>query len=380
MKKIGILTFYYPENRNFGALLQTYASFNILKELNHSPEIINYNNTRDFKNKGAKGKIFLLFNMILGRVGLFIYPKNKKIKLDFYFGFKKFLKNFLKLTLASHSTKKLKKLNKTLDIFIVGSDQVWRMWNKNDFFPSYFLDFVDEDKKKISYAASFGLDEWKEKPEITSKVRKLLKRFDYISVREESGIDICKKTFGIDSVCVLDPTLVLPKEKYQLIIDEYKDKSHLNKKYIAHMLLDDNDNLRKYSNKIADRLKCEINYIKGHYKKILWKKIFVYNGVGQWLTYLKDSELVITDSFHCTVFSIIFHKKFIVIANPQRGNTRLENLLNIVGLEDRFFTDIKEVENSGILEKEINYEEVEKKLNVKRKYSIDFLKNALGEN
>lgn len=359
MRKIGIITFHYPENRNFGAILQTYASSKILKSSDNEVKIIDFNKKKANKSIGIKEKISFLIGG---------------------YGFKKFRNKFLNCTDEVVEIKDLQKLNKEFDIFICGSDQIWRNWDNKDSFYRYFLDFVNDDKKKISYAASFGLDEWKEKPEVTSKVKELLKRFDHISVREESGVGICKNTFGVESVCVLDPTLVLPKEGYQSIIDEYKNKSHLKKKYIAHMLLDDNDTLRNYSNKIAERLSCEINYIKGHYKKLLWKRIFIYNSVGQWLTYLKDSELVITDSFHCTVFSIIFHKKFIVIANPHRGNTRLENLLKIVGLENRFFTDIKDVENSGILEKEINYEAVEEKLDVKRKYSIDFLKNALGDN
>ena len=113
--------------------------------------------------------------------------------------------------------------------------------------------------------------------------------------------------------------------------------------------------------------------------KILGKNITFYNKVSQWLTYLKDAELVITDSFHCTVFSIIFHKKFVVVANPERGVVRLETLLSKVGLEDRFFTDIKDVMKSGILNKEIDYDEVEKKLAVHRKYSMDFLKKALED-
>ncbi|MGL4672846.1 MAG: polysaccharide pyruvyl transferase family protein [Cetobacterium sp.] len=95
--------------------------------------------------------------------------------------------------------------------------------------------------------------------------------------------------------------------------------------------------------------------------------------------YVKDAELVITDSFHCTVFSLIFNKKFVVVANPERGAARLENLLGIVGLRDRFFTDIKDVLKSGILDKTIDYVEVEKKLAVHREYSMNFLKRALGD-
>ena len=182
-----------------------------------------------------------------------------------------------------------------------------------------------------------------------------------------------------NAVCVLDPTLMILREDYQPILDDWQDKSHLKKKYIAHMLLDDTVELKKESQNIADYLKADINYIKGKSFKILGKDITFYNKVSQWLTYLKDTELVITDSFHCTVFSLIFHKKFVVVANKARGIARLETLLSKVGLEDRFFTDIKDVMKSGILDKEIDYNEVDKKLEVHRKYSMDFLKKALED-
>ena len=172
---------------------------------------------------------------------------------------------------------------------------------------------------------------------------------------------------------------MISREDYQPILDDWQDKSHLKKKYIAHMLLDDTAELKKESQKIADYMKADINYIKGKSFKILGKDITFYNKVSQWLTYLKDAELVITDSFHCTVFSLIFHKKFVVVANKARGVARLETLLSKVGLEDRFFTDIKDVMKSGILDKEIDYNEVDKKLEIHRKYSMDFLKKALED-
>lgn len=243
MKKVGILTYHYPENRNFGAILQAYASSIVVSKLGYDTRLINLNRYKfSVKSSTFKNKILLLLG------------GNK---------FRIFFNKFLNVTKDFQTFEELKELNKELDIFIVGSDQVWRIWNEKEFLPEYFLNFVLDEKRKISYAASFGLENWDEEEEITKEVKKLLKRFDYISVREESGVGICKNTFGVESVCVLDPTLVLPKEGYQSIIDEYKNKSHLKKKYIAHMLLDDNDTLRNYSNKIAERLKCEINYIMG---------------------------------------------------------------------------------------------------------------------
>ena len=354
--KIGILTFQWAHNRNFGASLQSYACMKLLDKILklQNVKIINFIPN----NLTYKGKILAYFT-----------AKN----------FEEYNKKFLNLTNKLQSMKDLKNLNNEFDIFVVGSDQVWRgIWNI-DTKTHYFFDFVNDDKKKIAYAASFGVDYWEGTSGLTEKIKPLIKRFNHISVREESGIDICKNTFGIDNaVCVLDPTLMISKEEYQPILDDWQDKSHLNKKYIAHMLLDDTVELKSESQNIADYLGAEINYIKGKSFKILGRNITFYNKVSQWLTYLKDAELVITDSFHCTVFSIIFHKKFVVVANKTRGIARLETLLSKVGLEDRFFTDIKDVMKSGILDKEVDYNEVDNKLEVHRKYSMDFLKKALS--
>lgn len=356
MKKLYILTFQEAVNRNFGAILQSFACQELMKKHVKNVQLI------DYKLKRRVSKIKKIF------LNLESKP------------FRNFSKKYLNKSEIIFNKFQLKNIEKEGDIFVVGSDQVWRkpIVDMAEF--NFYFDFVDDSKKKIAYAASFGVDYWEGDETLTEEIKPLIKRFDYISVREESGIDICKNTFGIDNVvCVLDPTLMINREEYQPILDDWKDKSHLKRKYIAHMLLDDTEQLRNGSKKIADYLGAEINYIKGKNFNILGKTITLYNKVSQWLTYLKDAELVITDSFHCTVFSIIFHKKFVVVANPTRGIARLETLLGKVGLEERFFTNIDEVLKSGILDKDIDYQEVDKKLEVHRKYSMEFLKKALED-
>ena len=355
-KKLGILTFHFPENKNYGAILQSYACQNFVKKIRKDMEI-------------------KLINFIPNNYSF----KHRVIRYRENIYFREFEKKFLNVTNKLEQDL-LKNLNNEFEYFLVGSDQVWRgIWLKEKA-KYYFFDFVDDNKKKIAYAASFGIDYWEGDEKLTEEIKPLIKRFDHISVREESGIDICKNTFGVDNVvCVLDPTLMIDREDYQPILDDWQDKSHLKKKYIAHMLLDDTEQLRNGSKKIADYLGAEINYIKGKSFKFLGKTITLYNKVSQWLTYVKDAELVITDSFHCAVFSIIFHKKFVVVANPARGIARLETLLGKVGLEDRFFTNIEDVLKSGVLDREINYQEVDKKLEIHRKYSMEFLTKALED-
>lgn len=354
MKKVAILTFHFSKNRNYGASLQSYAVMKMLEKHANYVRLIDYIPYKE----SLKSKIY---NLIVGR------------------NFINYCNKFLKISEKCQNIEKLKKLNEEFDTFIVGSDQVWRpKWLQNKL-SHYYFDFVDNNKNKIAYAASFGVDFWEGDEKLTEKIKPLAQRFNHISVREESGVKICNDIFEVNAVCVLDPTLMIDKEDYQPILNDWRDESHKNKKYIAHMLLDDTTELREESNNIGKYLKSEIVYIKGKDRKILGKSITFYNKVSQWLTYLKDSELVITDSFHCTVFSLIFNKKFIVVANPERGTARLENLLGIVGLKNRFFTNIKDVLKSGILDKNINYVEVEKKLNIHREYSMNFLKKALEE-
>ena len=357
MKKLGILTFHYPENKNYGAILQSYAVLKLYEKIGLEAYLLDYRP----------------YSKTLKNILKDIFLNSFEAK-----GFKEYVKKYFKIYKIDFENKK--ELNNTFNIFSVGSDQVWRERNLKEKILTYFFDFVDDNKKKIAYAASFGVDYWEGDEKLTEEVKPLIKRFDYISVREESGIGICKNTFGVDNVvCVLDPTLMIDREDYQIILDDWQDKSHLKKKYIAYMLLDDTEQLRNGSKKIANYLGAEINYIKGKSFNILGKTITLYNKVSQWLTYLKDAELVITDSFHCTVFSIIFHKKFVVVANPTRGIARLETLLEKVGLENRFFTNIDNVLESEILDKDIDYREVDKKLEVHRKYSMNFLKRALED-
>ncbi|WP_264080436.1 polysaccharide pyruvyl transferase family protein [Fusobacterium pseudoperiodonticum] len=176
--------------------------------------------------------------------------------------------------------------------------------------------------------ASFGVDFWEGKEPLTSEVKTLMKKFDSISVREESGIDICRETFGVDeAVNVLDPTLMLNREDYEAIINKTKNlKYEVKEKYIASMILDESSCITKTIDNIGENLNLRVEKIKGETINILGKKITFNNKVGEWLNYLKNVNLVITDSFYCVAFSIIFNKEFIVLANPERGIARLENI------------------------------------------------------
>ena len=352
--KIGILTFHYT-NCNYGGILQTFSIYKLIESLGYDSYIVNY-----------PPKVNTLRKKMAARIEAFLG-----------FEFEKFRREHISRILHETTEKEdLEKLNELLDGFIVGSDQVWRYRSDSEVMFTYFLNFVNDDKLKIAYAASFGVDFWEAGEQTTNQVKKLVQRFHAVSVREESGIKICKEKFGIESINLLDPTFVLDKKYFH----ELADKKPLKKQklgFIAYMLLDDAKQTEQYFKDYAKRQKLNFIRIKG--KNIYPKKNFyLFKSVSKWLSYIKKAELVVTDSFHCTVFSILFRKKFICIANKHRGVTRLENLLKLIHLENRLIFDISGL-NESLLEAGIDYQNVENLLSEEKNKSISFLKNALQQ-
>jgi len=350
--KIGILTFHHS-NYNYGAVLQTFSIYKLIETLGYDSYIINYTpSVYTVRKKTAA--------LIVAMLG---------------FEFEKFRRhNIPRILHKTETADELKKLNEILDGFVVGSDQVWRYRSDMNSLYKYFFDFVDDKKTKIAYGASFGVDYWDADKETTKNVKILIKRFNSISVREESGVKICKDIFGVESVNVLDPTLLLDKKYFHELAD--KQTKPTKPKYLAYMFLDDNKQNELFFRKIASSNDLKFVGING--KKVVSKKnFFLFKSVNRWLSYVKNAEIVITDSFHCTVFSIIFRKKFICIANQHRGVTRLENLLKRLNLESRFCSDINKFEEKKIVS-EIDYEKVEQILAKEKMKSINFLKNSLA--
>jgi hypothetical protein len=350
--KIGILTFFHS-NYNYGAVLQAFSIYKLIESLGYESYIVNYvPEPVTFRKKFAAQIIALL--------GL---------------EFRKFRKQNIKRILPkSNTSDELKKLNELLDGFVVGSDQVWRYRKDEQSMFRYYLDFVDENKTKIAYAASFGVDHWEAGEKITADVKKLIHRFQAVSVREESGVEICRNVFGVETIHVLDPTLLLnPKFFHELADKKPAPKAHEPK--LVYMLLDDSAEKENFFKTIAKKHRLKFVRING--KKLVSKKgFFLWKSVSSWLSNIKHAEVVITDSFHCTVFSILFKKKFICIANKRRGVTRLENLLKLIQLENRLIFDFNQLDEN-LLGADIDYQKVDRFLLEEKNKSINFLKNSL---
>ncbi|MFQ3170834.1 MAG: hypothetical protein ACI9DG_000858 [Oleispira sp.] len=368
MNNIGIVNFHYS-NHNYGAVLQAVALHSYVnKELGYNSEHIN------FMPIGVKvkwqAKLKSQVKAILMDLGL----KEKKITHNSFVNpeiFQEFRDQWLPTSAKTFYTfDELSQENLSYSHVVVGSDQVWRpSYTGNDSLV-YFLAFLNKGVKKISYAASFGNDFWELNPDDTAKIASEIKSFDAISVREKSGVDICKNTFEVSAEHVLDPTLLVGRGLFDDIIG---DKSVNDAADIVYYKLDINSDFEVFINDVSASLKFTEKNIyysskgRSHY----------YSPVDSWLRNIKESKLVITDSFHCVCFAILFEVPFVYYPNDNRGLTRLESLLSLLDLTHHIYCgDVEPVELTKKL-MNIDYVQVNKKLAELRNSSAKFLADAL---
>ena len=337
--KIGILT--QPLLENYGGLLQCYALQTILKRLGHEAWVVQRTSG---ELQGFTKKV--LFSCIKQFDKIFLGGKLvKRLRPNTYAkrNTSYFVLNYINpKTKLITTTETLKKCNveQNFEAYIVGSDQVWRPVY-SPCINNYFLDFLSpQDRtKRIAYAASFGVDEWEFSEEETSVCKDLIKLFDGVSVREDSATALCEKYLGRnDALHVLDLTMLLEKEDYIRIVEKEKEpKSPGN---LFCYILDESSEKNQVVESIASQIdavpftqmpKCKLTdeNLKDRLEDC------VYPSVTAWLRAFMDADMVVTDSFHGCVFSIIFNKPFWVIGNHSRGMARFESLLSMFGLEER---------------------------------------------
>lgn len=334
-KKIGIITFHAAEN--FGSALQAYALQKILQEYGFDVSIIDAILDLDMQQYNIfKTYLYLEHPKNLVR-DILHFPYTKKRKNNF----KMFKEQYMKLTPKKYhlGIDSLEELNSFFDIFVCGSDQIWNLNCTNGFVPEYFLDFVKNDRKKISYAPSMPCEI---SPQYYEKVRRSINRIDYVSVREKQTVKYLCESLKIDKNIsnVLDPTLLLDKDIY---IDDFKLVED-NEKYIfVYMLYDDN---KRQMNKVIDlalelskNKKLKVKYVYMNKIKKLKDAEFVL-GIGpkEFLEMIYNAEYVITNSFHATVFSILFEKSFCVIKRIG-SQSRMIELLHMIEMEKNLYSD-----------------------------------------
>lgn len=377
--KIGILT--QPLYCNYGGLVQCYALQQTLKGLGHETVVLQREFDRKYTLQGACSYYAkLIAKKLLGRQVSWHYYVDPQKRAYVAKETSKFIEaHITPLPAQCYTTEQLKnEVDRLgLDAIIVGSDQVWRP-DYSPCQPNYFLDFLPKDSRirRISYAASFGGDNWDWSPELTAQCAKLLQLFDAVSVREASGVRLCKEHFNVDAVNVLDPTMLLDPEDYIAIIGKPKSGRGQLFNYVLDRSVEKQSIIDAISRKTGKlsfssmpELDDSVFNLYGDIDKA------VYPPVEDWLSAFVEAEMVVTDSFHGTVFSIIFNKPFWVIGNEGRGMARFETLLSTFGLEGRMIDSASA--QSVNYDAEIDWGVVNAKRKELQKESLKFLTNVI---
>lgn len=376
--KIAILTL--SLYANYGGNLQAYALLTALKEMGHDAWYLNRERhrvpswrvpvvlaKRMFKKFVLGGKVKLrsgLFNQreraIVAKhsrefIGTYIQPQTPE-----FLSTASLVKGFGKLD---------------FDAVIVGSDQVWRQRFVKENLTDYFLGFLapsDSTTKRISYAASFGTSEWEYSDQETKECRALIQRFDAVSVRESSGVELCEQKFGRQAEHVIDPTMLLTASHYTALIPNPGERFN----GILVYILDLDDEKKKVIDAVAEKLGLPVFQVNGNAAdRSAPPHLRVAPPVEEWLRGFRDAQFVITDSFHGSVFSIIFNKPFLAYGNPTRGMARFSSLLDMFGLGERLISSSADLNDDHFSSPD--WERVNARLSEEQQHAKSFLKKAL---
>ncbi len=346
-----VALFTYFASSSYGATLQTYATIRMLKELGHEVSLVNYvipEPPRSF---------LITFLLFLKMVRL------KRFRKKFYEEF---------LTQPYLYFEDLQKRPPLADVYLIGSDQTWNPEISREKARGYFLDFGEKYVKRVTYAASFGKEQWDDTPWMNrEEAKKLLLRFDKILIREQSGKRILHDVFGLESEQVLDPVLLFIG--YPEITGKLAEVNEL----VTFKLQDSNlfyEKMRSLSQSldVPGRILGSLRRKKGF-------RGAYPEGLEDWLRAIANAKYVVTDSFHGLVVSLLYHRPFLAcMAIPERF-ARLRDLLVMLGLEERIFS---ESDDENIIKdkmmKPIDWNTIDHYLEKQRKLSINLLKEALS--
>lgn len=389
---IGIITLYY-KNYNIGGLLQAYALQKVLSNLNiESEQVRVWHYKREyitFKNKVSRKICHIIKNPIKEAkvtINNSNLKKRRKLIQDELLVREKLMEQFMDKIPHSNEVYDIYNISESLRLYngyIVGSDQIWNDdYISQDYMKINMLSFVPNAILKMSYAASIGkhnnFKEW------FINDLDYLKKFDAISVREKTANAFLKNR-KIESTVTLDPTLLLEKDEWNKFVN--KEKLECKSPYVFTYFLGKDKENRIIAEKTAKRNNLSIvnfahaiNYFRDEDKDYGDYKIVEYSP-DDFINYIANAKIIITDSFHAAVFSIIFNKEFWVVPRLDDSgissmNSRLSDLLEIYGMQERYIKTREDVENKNMYKK-INYDDFNKHLNEQRKDSIEFIVNSI---
>lgn len=355
--RVGTLTL--PLHVNYGAVLQAFALHKALESAGHQPILL------DIRSSIYKKNDFLSF-LSFFKTSLVKLKRKESEYGNVSFGH--FIEKNLNKTPKIRFKYQLNNLSKK-EAYIVGSDQVWRSEYALNIELFYF-DFVKQDSVKLSYAASFGKKEWSYSPTQTENCSRLLKEFAAISVREKSGKELVKSKLDCEATHVLDPTMIISLNEYNRLIEDKADKLYGVGDVFCYVL---DLNIAKQELISSFCSKKRLNEVICNKGKSDKNKTSIEN----WLQGIRDSEFVITDSFHGMVFCILFEKEFLVLANNGRGYDRFTSLLGQLGIIERLIDESLIDGFSFESLQKIDYQKVNFELNKMKILSLSFLKENL---
>ena len=366
MKKIGITTFH--KAHNYGAVLQAYALKKTLEKENNQVEFIDYiSDDMEKMYKVIKISKKNMYTRVKSFIAALVYYRKNKSR---YNKFNKFINKNFRMTRKYNSIEELKKDPPQEDIYITGSDQVWNPEITGGLSDIYTLNFGSDKINRISYAASIGNNALG-KEDYKGKLSKI----NYISVREETAKNLLQPLVDKTISVVVDPTLLIDSKEWE---EEFDLKDNEKEPYILTYHVAEYPEYVKIINELSRKTGLKVITFekrkKKNYNSIL--RCAYSDGPEEFVRLIENAKYVVTTSFHATVFSIIFHKKLFVVPHNTTGS-RMIDLLNKLGLQDRIYYSLEEFKNCDY-DREINYKKVEEKLSKEREESLNFLKNALN--
>ena len=319
---IGILNFHW-ENNNYGAILTAYALNKYLNDLGYNAYNIQYLPTISACSKPLAD-------------------------------FEEFRLKYIPQTYKCTYPEDFEFLNNCFGTYVVGSDQVFR-WsfvrNENDV---YYLKFASADSKKIAYSASFGISRFEGDYEVVKHVKKLLSRFWKLGIREKSGVDLCRNLFDLKATHVLDPVFLLNNKQW----DEIRSKNSVQYDCVHYII---NPELET---ELKEKLKSSYN--------IRWNL-----KVQDWISVIKNAKFVVTDSFHCVCFCIIFKKQFSCVVSKHSPYERIISLFEMLNFPlNNFYIGQDSFELEKSKRHITDYSSVQEKLNKEIILSKSFLNNS----
>lgn len=374
--RIGVFT-HWKSTANYGQVLQGFALQRALIRMGFYSEIVRYELKNSWKRKICSVvknplRLFAVFIRVVQYRFCRLSDSSPIIAVDGgNRGFEEFKKQYIKYSAKKYyGLYELEKYLSGYDALIVGSDQVWNYHALDENSRAWYLDFKASVKLRMSYAASFG------RSVLTSQeaeyFRKHSARLNHISVREESGLKLCEMCGRHDALAVLDPTLLLNILDYEELASEAKNIT--SDDYIFVYCLSSGgilpfDQIREWSEEKDSRLLCTYGDTIGEHKEENY-----YPSISEWLMSIKNAKYIITNSFHGAVFSVLYHKNFIVyIKNDIEGNTndRMLSFLRLLGLEKRAVKQGNNIDEA--FRQETDWNRVDELLLLSRNKSIQFL-------